>query len=514
MQLSLAQEVIPMLNTKDKKEQCIAFAQWSDLMLLLAGPKLKTGQIVVDTERKLVAPVFSDQVFVKYVGKTYNSLSKSDKSKMRKVINRCAKQEGYQFTSFLHAFQVDERRYYIKDWQDAISKYSQNTGKITRKIAEKEEQDRVNEIAAFKKRTPLRHIIHRQGEVLRTRPGYTIYKYKNDTHDNEEQCGTTPRYKFSVVINDRNQQITKEYINALFENDLNELLFEICSQRPALEAHIFFRDLYLNALAKEFSMDQIPPTSFDNYSPYVNNTEMPLLIASSTNARHNGENFVMTYFIKGEYTPEKEVYFQSVSDLTYIAKQGFKTDAEIFEEQRQIALKANRASDAIRLEWELAGFILEGPGGKGLISGIQPERHFNNNSNLRYDLTSALFGFIGAFTDECFFELPDKFTLVNHSTTKYTLNRRTREKTFENPVEKGSYFLPKAFFELLKYSVEKQDLNIEKAREYGPKTVYYADLVKIIENKGCNSKGVQNFNDNLLTVIDNYERGWPRWVLN
>jgi len=87
-------EVPPLLNAKGKQQQCDSLEVWTKTAQELAGVNVIGGTIISDRFINKIAPAFADSVFEPFMGKPYRELSKSEKKKIYKIVDRCLTKAG------------------------------------------------------------------------------------------------------------------------------------------------------------------------------------------------------------------------------------------------------------------------------------------------------------------------------------------------------------------------------------------------------------------------------------
>lgn len=98
----------PLLKAKGNQQQCESLEVWTKAAERmggegLIGPDIMGGIFVIK-----ITPAFADSVFEPLVGKPYRNLSKSEKKKIYKIVDRCLTKEGTR--SFLPlAFDTSSR---------------------------------------------------------------------------------------------------------------------------------------------------------------------------------------------------------------------------------------------------------------------------------------------------------------------------------------------------------------------------------------------------------------------
>jgi len=98
----------PLLKAKNKQQQCDSLEVWTQKTQELAGDDIFGGHIRSGVFEPRVAPAFADSVFAPLIGKPYRDLSKSEKKKIFKIMERC-QTEKYAFGFLAYAFDTSSR---------------------------------------------------------------------------------------------------------------------------------------------------------------------------------------------------------------------------------------------------------------------------------------------------------------------------------------------------------------------------------------------------------------------
>ncbi len=101
-------DVPPVLEAKGKQQQCDSLEAWTRKAQELGGEDVIGGDIWGNMFAIKIAPAFADSVFEPLIGKPYRDLSKREKKKILKIVDRCVTQAGTQ--GFLpYAFDTSAR---------------------------------------------------------------------------------------------------------------------------------------------------------------------------------------------------------------------------------------------------------------------------------------------------------------------------------------------------------------------------------------------------------------------
>lgn len=490
----------PILSEKNRTAQCATVHAWVDTAREISGPGTFAGTIPIPGDRKAGAPAFADDIFPTYFGKTYGGLSKSDKRKLLNVLRRCSENNArYYFGEIQHPFQLRSDRYDVAEWQAEIAKHKTSAALLETKRAENEtrnEQEDLRRQRLSVKKVPLPH---RAGELLADMPDYRVHAFKRDTHHFEALCSdSVAGFYVSVVIKDHNTKLDSAFTESIVRETLAPLAEQTCSGKDGLiSAELFFDGVHLGEFGQRLAKD--------NFESIVPSWDRPFMrLQAGYGSWRASRASRRTYFDNKRPGAEDAWAFESLESFEHIARQRFATDRQLAEATRakaeQERLDRESTSEALRL----VGFELEGGGGTGLVSGIQPARHFESNG---VDLVKAIVGYSVAITESCpATDIPDGTTIVTYTTSIVTTSGRTGMST-TGPESSRSFEWPAAFYSLGEQATRSSD-QFGDWLDAAPNMPHYRDIKKLTATKGCGSEPLLNYHHNLLTVSKTTTADW------
>lgn len=309
----------PILETRDKVEQCEGVYSWIEVARTIGGAKIFTGTMTAGSQREKAAPAFADDIFSVHFGKTYSALSKSDKKKLIKILRRCSESNTRFYSGGLqNAFQVREDRYPVAKWRREIEKHRSGADALANGRAEAQrEAARIQRAKTKKLPTP-----HRAGKLLAEHVFYKIYAFKRDTHFEEPACREDGLYfQTSVVIQDLGIRLDEAFITQMFEETLYPLADRVCPNlRGNVTAEIFFKDVHMNGVG-----GRLPDDNFEHSIGQWDRWFMRV------QGRRLGPPPRLDRYFFGNKRPEvKDQWaYESFEAFQHLRSNYFKTDREI-----------------------------------------------------------------------------------------------------------------------------------------------------------------------------------------
>lgn len=499
---ALTARAAPVLDTRDKAGQCEAVYAWVALTREFAGEKAMTGNMTLHAVRTGVAPAFADDLFPDYFGKRYFDLSQGDKKKIMKAFQRCSENNTrfwYGNVGVSEAFQTRRDRYHIDEWEAEIRKHTTASALLAGQRIENEVQAARQQQAEIIRSTRKIPQPNKAGDLLLDTRLFAVHGFRLSNHDFRKPCDVSSAgVQFSVVVKDHKQRLDEAFIRSSMRDTIVPLASRLCpGMASRVWANYYFKDVHLDSHGVRFT----PGGSSEQFGFY----EMPFVRATHDAASSNGrDGLQISLFSNHTPTPQSRPYYETLAGLEHIVHQEFLSDAE-WE-----AVQAERAAHAAAREQSkidavtLAGFRLEGAGGIGLITGFEPQEHFNRN---RRDLAEAVMGYAVAISATCpSRSVPGGTTPVVYTTQETTTDTRTGHVSY-GPETRRSFLWPGDFMDIARTAVDTSDA-FSSWLDQAEKTAYYRDVQRMAETRGCGSEGLRNYHANLKAVAEAYRGDW------
>lgn len=499
-----AAQTAPVLSTNDKGAQCGAIYEWVDLVRELGGSKVMTGNMVLDLERRAMAPAFADDIFPVYFGKPYFSLSNGDKGKIDKAFKRCSQNGArywYGSAGLSEAFQTRSDRYNIAAWHEEIRKHGLGSTTLAEKRVTNEidaERQRQAEIVRTTRKT---WTVNRAGDLLLDRPDFAIHGFKSHSHDFSPPCDRNLRaFNAAILIKDHAARLDPAYVEAIVANHLVPLVRSTCPEATSLvSAQFFFKGVQLDDIARRFQTSTVS-TEFDFH-------EMPVLRATTgLDASGNLKGFTLFWFLNHRPSSDLQPYYETLTGLTHIGRQEFMSDADWADLLQARADRAERLAQAKIDAVTLAGLRLEGGGGVGLITGVEPDAYFLSH---RRDLVDAVMSYSVAISKLCpGAQVPGGLTIVQYTSQEQIVDSRSGEVVRAGPEEERTFFWPRDFSDLARRVVNRTQVHLAYWLDRADGTPYYRDVSRLVEQQGCGSEPLRTYHESLRGVSNRVGGDW------
>jgi len=183
----------------------------------------------------------------------------------------------------------------------------------------------------------------------------------------------------------------------------------------------------------------------------------------------------------------------------------YTSNKETYENEIIAARKAIDDRSA-RLELEYAGFELGSKGGRGLVSGVEPAVYFESKPR---DVVLAIVGYGVAITEHCrSSQVPGGVSYFKYTQTRTTTNSRTGQVTRSNVTDARDFAWPRDFSPIISEAINDRGVAFGGLLDVAKQQMYYVDVVRLAETKGCNSTALNNFHKNLLHVSTTTTSDW------
>lgn len=493
-----------ILGTSNKSQQCQAANAWVEIARELGGAQVMTGNMVMQTERRRIAPAFADDIFEPHFGKRYFDLSGSDKRKIDQTLRRCSQNNRnywYGTAGVSEAFQTRMDRYDVSGWQAEIQKHQAGAVALAEARVENDAEAERQRQAGIIRTTNKVWTVNRAGELLFDHPEYAIHAFKSHSHDFRPACDPNLNsFNASVIVKNQTQRLNFEYVERVVEEGLIPTLRSKCpSITGNVVAQFFFDGVQLDNIGRRFQTSSVS-TTFD----FI---ELPFVRVSTQANPPSGQRTIgISWFNNHRPTADVQPYYETLAGLQHIRRQEFRSDQEWAAVQQARADRAARLAQAEVDAVVLAGFNLNGGGGVGLITGVEPDTYFQSHSR---DLVEAVMGYSTAIVDLCpSHKIPGGLTHVTYRTWSVRVDPYTREESERSGGTIQTFSWPADFYDLIERVVNVRDVDVSGWLANADRTVYYQDVHNMISLKGCGSDGLLRYHDNLRDVAYRVGGDW------